>query len=78
MDLWLLWLLWLLWRWRAALPDAGLPDAAVAGSAWCKTCLDTPRLAPPPAFNVPAAAGDVPAGELDRYQRDCSAPPRAA
>ena len=55
----------------------GCVGVAVAGSAWCQTCLDTPRLAPPPAFSLPAATtpGDgVPASDLDRYQCDCSAP----
>ena len=51
----------------------GCMGVAVAGSAWCQTCLDTPRLAPPPAFRLPAA-DDVSAGELDHYRRDCSAP----
>lgn len=52
----------------------GCMGVAVAGSAWCQTCLDTPRLAPPPAFSLPAAGGEAPASDLDRYRRDCSAP----
>ena len=52
---------------------AGCMGVAVAGSAWCQTCLNTPRLVPPPAFSLPAA-GDVSASEMDHYRRDCSAP----
>ena len=68
-------------RWTSGVRRCQTPGCmgvAVAGSAWCQTCLDTPRLAPPPAFNVPAAADGMPASDLDRYQRDCSAPLFAA